>query len=169
MTKELLSQPNVITRILALSSEHEAADLELYSLLSKRWFLVKGLGLLAEVQTLQVNLSQHKMFVEVQAEVRIHRVLILQAEVFVRNQGEHSANGGQLMPWASTSGTGCWCKTLDPCSCAEINSVPTHLQGWLSSRLLHSTCSSPNYKPMHSDTLNVFTFPYRAHQEQFCF
>lgn len=36
MTKELLSQPNVITRILALSREHEAADLELYSLLSKR-------------------------------------------------------------------------------------------------------------------------------------
>lgn len=105
MTKELLSQPNVITRILAFSSEHEAADLELYSFtfffwsLSKRWFLVKGLGLLAEVQTSQVSLSRHKTFVEVQAEVRIHRVLILQTEVFVTNQGEHSANGGHLMPW----------------------------------------------------------------------
>lgn len=71
MTKELLSQPNVITRILALSSRHEAADPELYSLLSKWWFLVKGLGLLAEVWPWQVNLSPHKTFAEVQAEVRI--------------------------------------------------------------------------------------------------
>lgn len=93
MTKELLSQPNVITRILALSREHQAADLELYSLLSKRRFLVKGPGLLAQVWTWQVNLSQHKPFAGVQAEVRIHRGLILQAEIFVTNQGEHTANG----------------------------------------------------------------------------
>lgn len=71
VTKELLSQPNAITRILALSREHEAADLELHSLLSKRRFLVEGLGLLAEVWAWQVNLSPYKTFAEVQAEVRI--------------------------------------------------------------------------------------------------
>lgn len=51
----------------------------------------QGLGLLAEVVTLQVNLSQHQTFAEVQAGVRIHRDLILQDEVFVTNQ-EHTAH-----------------------------------------------------------------------------
>lgn len=60
---------------------------------------------------------------------------ILQAEVFVTNKGEQQQRGvwclvkvGNLL-CASTSGTGWWCRTLGPRSCAEINSIPTNVQG----------------------------------------
>lgn len=87
--------------------EHEAADLELYSPLSKCWFLVKGLGLLAEVWTLQVNLSPHKTLAEVQGEVRIHRGLSFRLKSLLQTKENTQQNrvwclfkeGGHLMPW----------------------------------------------------------------------
>lgn len=148
MSKELLAQPNGITRILALSKEHEAADLELPSLLSKRWFLVTAWECLLRfwlcrwISLNTKHLQRCRRSRDPQGfNVSGWRVCNKPRKIqqkWVFGATGSLQEGGHLMPWP-----GCGCKTLGPSSCAEINSIPTHLQGWLGSRL---TCSSQNHK-----------------------